>query len=392
MNNCQNLKHVIIAVIGMTPQIITETLWALVNRSNPIIPHSIFIITTSGGKHKAIQTLLNGGKGKFYQFCREYELDASCVEFDESTIFTVRNAENRQLEDIRTNADNEAISNFIVNFVREKAEDPDTIIHASAAGGRKTMSIYLAYALSLFGRKQDRLYHVLISPPELENHPEFFYIPHSPVILTAPDSRSILTSNASVEIAEIPFIRLREKIEKLDFEPKISYSDWVKQSQCEVDLMQPLPEIVINDTARTITINGEKLSLDPLEWAVYRTFLEQKMCFCSRPEIVQCDKCTDCFMDMPRIRQDDYLDRIFNFYALYIRRSEDQIAKSRESSNSDKWHREKISDINKKIREQVKNNILAEYCTIQSIDQRPMTRYGIRNDKNKILIHSNTRQ
>jgi CRISPR-associated protein (TIGR02584 family) len=58
--------------------------------------------------------------------------------------------------------------------VRELTADPDCAIHASIAGGRKTMGFYLGYALSLFGRPQDRLSHVLVSSP-FESNQNFFY-------------------------------------------------------------------------------------------------------------------------------------------------------------------------------------------------------------------------
>ena len=45
----------------------------------------------------------------------------------------------------------------ICDIVRELTKDAETRIHASAAGGRKTMSIYLTAAMQLFGRVQDTL-------------------------------------------------------------------------------------------------------------------------------------------------------------------------------------------------------------------------------------------
>jgi CRISPR-associated protein (TIGR02584 family) len=39
--------------------------------------------------------------------------------------------------------------------------DPQASLHVSIAGERKTMGFYVGYALSLFGRTQGRLSHVL---------------------------------------------------------------------------------------------------------------------------------------------------------------------------------------------------------------------------------------
>jgi CRISPR-associated protein (TIGR02584 family) len=67
------------------------------------------------------------------------------------------------LEDIVTEADNVAVADFITEKVRAVTADPEASLHVSIAGGRKTMGFYLGYALSLFGRPQDRLSHVLVS-------------------------------------------------------------------------------------------------------------------------------------------------------------------------------------------------------------------------------------
>jgi len=80
------------------------------------------------------------------------------------------------LPDIRSVEDNTFAANQICEIVRELSLTSHTSLHASAAGGRKTMSIYLTAAMQLFGRAQDRLSHVLVSE-DFETHPDFFYIP-----------------------------------------------------------------------------------------------------------------------------------------------------------------------------------------------------------------------
>ncbi|MBV5299598.1 MAG: TIGR02584 family CRISPR-associated protein, partial [Rhodoferax sp.] len=76
--------------------------------------------------------------------------------------------------DIRSPADNRAAADFITAQVRAITADSGCALHASIAGGRKTMGFYLGYALSLFGRPQDRLSHVLVSEP-FESSYDFFY-------------------------------------------------------------------------------------------------------------------------------------------------------------------------------------------------------------------------
>ena len=57
-----------------------------------------------------------------------------------------------------------AVADFITEQVRQITADPAASLHVSIAGGRKTMGFYAGYALSLFGRAQDQLSHVLVSP------------------------------------------------------------------------------------------------------------------------------------------------------------------------------------------------------------------------------------
>jgi CRISPR-associated protein NE0113 (Cas_NE0113) len=70
-------------------------------------------------------------------------------------------------------------ANQICQTVWELTQDDSTAIHASATGGRKTMSIYLTAAMQLFGRPRDEFSHGLVSE-EFETHPEFYDIPPAP--------------------------------------------------------------------------------------------------------------------------------------------------------------------------------------------------------------------
>jgi len=116
-----------------------------------------------------------------------------------------------KLADIRTVKENEATGDRISSFIRTKTSEPGTRLHCSLAGGRKTMSFYLGAALQLFGRPQDRLYHILVSP-EFESNPSFFY-PHktdTTIECRMPDGTTarLNSRTAKVELAELPFVRL----------------------------------------------------------------------------------------------------------------------------------------------------------------------------------------
>ena len=59
----------LIAVSGMSPQIVTETLYALVTRTeDPFIPTEIHVVTTEEGANNAELNLLRAGKDKLGWF------------------------------------------------------------------------------------------------------------------------------------------------------------------------------------------------------------------------------------------------------------------------------------------------------------------------------------
>ncbi|MEQ8819025.1 MAG: CRISPR-associated ring nuclease Csm6 [Sumerlaeia bacterium] len=115
-----------------------------------------------------------------------------------------------ELDDIRTSEDNEAIADWMLSEVREACgADDKSEVHASLAGGRKTMSFLLGAAMQLCARPQDRLYHVLV-PPEFEVRG--FYFPRAcsskESLLEVRGGGTIDAAKATVDLAEVPFVRL----------------------------------------------------------------------------------------------------------------------------------------------------------------------------------------
>ncbi|MDS4070626.1 MAG: CRISPR-associated ring nuclease Csm6, partial [Candidatus Competibacter sp.] len=207
-------RRILLCVAGLSPQIVTETLYALTVTGEPrFVPTEIHLLTTAEGAERARLTLLGDEPGWFHRMRGDHGLPA--IRFTLDTIHILRAADGRLLDDIREPADNEAIADAITAMVRELTADPDSAVHASIAGGRKTMGFYLGYALSLFGRPQDRLSHVLVSSP-FESNPNFFYpAPVERVIFaTGPDQRPLDASSATVTLAEIPFVRLRDGLQE----------------------------------------------------------------------------------------------------------------------------------------------------------------------------------
>jgi hypothetical protein len=189
------------------------------------------------------------------------------IKFDTTTIHLLKDEHERQLEDIRTPADNEAAANTITNLVRDLTCDPASILHVSIAGGRKTMGFYLGYALSLFGRPQDRLSHVLVSAA-FEFHPDFFFPTRNSRVIYANDNKKspLDTSQAEITLADIPFVRLRHGLPDAFLQGRTSFSHAVKQLQNAID---PASLRFENQNC-TIHCGAIAIRLPPAEYAYYR--------------------------------------------------------------------------------------------------------------------------
>src|SRR5579871_3518709 len=139
-------RRVLLAVTGLTPQVVTETLYALaVARDRAFVPTEILLITTLKGEVNARLSLLSEDPGWFHRLRREFALPE--IAFDETRIRVIAGAAGRALEDIATDEDNIAVADFITEQVRAITADPEASLHVSIAGGRKTMGFYLGYAL-----------------------------------------------------------------------------------------------------------------------------------------------------------------------------------------------------------------------------------------------------
>ncbi len=200
------MQHKLIAVIGSTPQVMTETFWALrIQRHVPI--DEVFVMTTTMGKETCQQRLW--GEGRFAKMLEDYDIDPSTVVFDADHILVFEDAEGNFLDDIRTSDDNRLARDLIFNRIEEWTRDPNVALHCSIAGGRKSMGYLLGAAIQFFGRPQDRLYHVLVTPPEIEMNRDFFFPPVRETQILTSNGQHISTADVRIELAELPYVSVR---------------------------------------------------------------------------------------------------------------------------------------------------------------------------------------
>lgn len=195
----------LVSVAGLTPQVVTETIWALARREPAFAPGEVHLVTTSVGRELARLALQE--QGRLTALATELAIPVPALSFA-----VPRRADGSELDDLRRPEDHVVLADLLFALLRELTADPASAVHVSLAGGRKTMSFLAGYALSLVARPQDVLSHVLVDPL-FEGHPEFFWPPAHPARLLGQRGGPPLdTSRARVELIEVPFVRLRDEL------------------------------------------------------------------------------------------------------------------------------------------------------------------------------------
>lgn len=267
-------QNVLFLVTGMTPAIITETVWALacdpeLDEDSRWVPDRIEVLSTDHGLNQIRSRLLESNV--FETFKKDFPQLANLV-FDETCLQSIinENDSNAALVDLKTPEDNEFAANQIHKKIRDLTENDNISLHVSIAGGRKTMGFYAGYALSLHGRAQDSLSHVLVDD-KFENIPAFFYPTPYTHYVTDRDGRAWDASKAQVWLAEIPFVRMKDAIhEKHQLRGNYTFSEVVSSIK---NSFAP-SSLLINLDHNTMTFNGVEVSLPPREFAFMHWFAD----------------------------------------------------------------------------------------------------------------------
>ncbi len=275
----QKTRAVLVAVSGQTPQIITETLWALEQHYHIEIDE-IRVITTASGC-TTLKKALFGDQGKFGEFCRDYRVPPGRIAFSPKNIHIITDENGIELEDIRSSGDNICAADQVFSIISEWAKREDEILYCSVAGGRKTLGIYLTMAIMLCGRMQDRLYHVLVSKEFESGVPDFYYPPPEsriyPKFVGIDESKKaiqveISSEEARIDLAEIPFPRLREMIGgELPLEKGLIKA--VESSQLLLTYLQTTPLLTVNLHKSNLEVGHFTIPLSRQLLAVYAFLL-----------------------------------------------------------------------------------------------------------------------
>lgn len=246
------MPTVLLAVTGSSPAVLTETVWALACETPPVIPDLVVTVTTTAGA-AALQTQLltplPGWKNQsVWQGLRQTLLGRNYRKDPRLTLeppvliaaAAPATGTTRDLDDIRTPADNAAAAETILTAVRRFSTDPDTRLLGLLAGGRKTMGALLHAALSLAGRPGDRLLHVLVTEPF--DHPRLtptFYFPGQPgpARLSLPEAKgkTFTHRTAKIELADVPLVALGELVFQRTGQAPATFAAFARAARDQVE-------------------------------------------------------------------------------------------------------------------------------------------------------------
>ncbi|MBE8233757.1 MAG: TIGR02584 family CRISPR-associated protein [Endozoicomonadaceae bacterium] len=262
------MKNILLAITGASPQVITETLYAL-HVNGKTFPDEVYVITTTSTQEMLVKGLFE--KGHLAKLKQEYALPN--FKFDESHIWLIEDALGKPINDAKSIEDQTYMADFITRKVYELTEDNSLSIHASIAGGRKTMAFYLGYAMSLLGRPQDTLSHVFVND-EFEFVHDFYYPTKQSNLITGKNGKGQLdTSQAIVTLAEIPFVRMRQSVDaqliksmgEASFSQTVATLNSTHSKSLTLELYQK---------AKTISISGVDIKLTAKEFSFYQWIIK----------------------------------------------------------------------------------------------------------------------
>jgi CRISPR-associated protein (TIGR02584 family) len=381
-----SMEHQLLVLLGLHPKVLTETLYALCARRKVAVS-KVIGIATSGAKQKAVAELLDPAAGEFYKLCREYPQSFKRIHFSPECI-RVAGEEGREITDIRNSRQSQTYLDLIMATVAEMTSNAAVALHGAVAGGRRTMSVYLAMVMQLLARRQDRLYQLLVDPWEAETNSDFFFPTRTPHPMTTYDGNSFDAKDVTVELIEVPFLRLRPRVpNELLVSP--NYKDILKWVQREVDVSSPILPLRIEVDKRCIAIGAIEIPLEPVELAIYWCFAEKSFL---RPDEIPQEEYERYF---ERPQADGYFSRqaslrLWELYSAVVPR-EDMRLRFKQAFNKERrlpleHLRPHFSRIKSKICEKFPNEDMHRWYLISAIGPRGDTCYGIRLDREFIRL------
>ncbi len=268
-------KNILISGIGTSPAVLTETVWCLAHQSVPVVPDEVVVLTTESGKERLYAEILNGESSVWRRMCEslredKVDIDGKLV-FGKTSVRVIPDAHGNEIYDLRSGEDNLRAADFMLQQLRQYTESSDTVVLASIAGGRKTMSALLFSCMTLLGREDDRVFHVLL-PPEFEGGvtPPMYYPVKGVTYTNRMTGKTYKSEKFQSELFEVPFVRMRGWYQEKFKNIPPSYRTLISKVQTVAPPAVVYPEIEIDAWNGWAKIDGK---LAPMSKACFAMLL-----------------------------------------------------------------------------------------------------------------------
>lgn len=267
------MKDVLIATTGMSPAVLTETVWALAHPAGraaelygPVLPDEVKVVTTVSGKRRLMERLLQSGVWK--ELRAALGAESGKLRFHEDCIRVVHDANGEALDGLNGPEDHAAFADAVMHELWAYSARPDVRITASLAGGYKTMSALMLTSMQLLARPGDRITHVLVSGG-LDAPDRGFFFPKTP------------EEAENLHLIEIPLIPLRKWFRDLHRKEPPSYEELVEGSAKAVEKRLDSLRLEISAPSENplwMSLNsGERIPLTPCNYAYLACFVQRKI-------------------------------------------------------------------------------------------------------------------
>lgn len=267
--NMECEKVVMMSVVGMSPAVVTESIWALYEERPELVPDEVKVYTTRKGWDSLSRGLLTEHEGMTVWKDLQQKVGKE-IALDKHIFL---NGEGEDMADIVTSADQDLVADQLLKDIR-KYKDPkkgECRLVASIAGGRKSMSALMYAVMSLGAAPDDIITHVL-ADDQYTTCREFYFPAQEQqdlVVKRGNDELNFKACEVKIDLAEIPFVALSGLIPSRDFSLKDSFSNLVKTARDKVvDIVPESCRIRLSAGSRSLFINGQEVQLSKNEYIV----------------------------------------------------------------------------------------------------------------------------
>ena len=275
------MRHILFAVVGLSPGVILNTLWQLFHRHG-IVAGGIHIVTTKKGREaieakglRACIRLFNDWlRGVAHQSHAEWVLADTFDEAALSGVEVVSLSGQMDIDDVDTPTAYRAMADRIFARLQQWVQQQDVRLHVSIAGGRTSMSVLVAQAMMAIGDHRQTISHVVVDDAregELDGQ--------QPYPLEYPVSAGEAV-NFPVQYAEQPTLRLGS-FNVGDYQPTAGFRSLVEAQQFRTDLIAGDVKLTIDNKTSTVIVRSRysaevaqvEFGLQPRRCAFYEYLL-----------------------------------------------------------------------------------------------------------------------